>query len=128
MTVNDKIKSNLTTSYMLFVFDFGDPSNVNKESLEKQIECPIVDVFSSQKKTDNAKKVLGKENFNKLLAAYFSQFQTQDGFNYKTLGEELVKNRKVFIRHLGKDKCSILALLVKVMEALGEPKRGLLSA
>ncbi len=128
MTVNDKIKSNVTTSYMLFVFDFADPSSVNKESLEKQIECPIADVFNSQKKTDHAKKVLGKENFNKLLASYFSQFQTQDGFDYKTLGEELTRNRKVFLRHLGKDRCSILSLMTKVMEAIGEPKRGLLSA
>lgn len=122
--MSDKIKSKITTSYMLFVFEFGDPSSVDKINIEKQIEFPVMELFSSQKKTDSAKKLLGRDGFNKMLSVYFSDFQTQEGFDYSRLEDELKKNRKVFLRHLGKDKLNYLVLLISVMAAL--PKKGLL--
>ncbi len=125
--MNDKIKSNITTSYMLFVFDFGDPSSVDKSQIEVEIKGPVSEVFSSQKKTDSAKKTLGKSGFDKMLSIYFSSFQTQDGLKYDSLENELLKNKKVFLRHLGKDKLNFLNLIVSVMKAgAGESKRGLL--
>ncbi len=122
--MSDKIKSNITTSYMLFVFDFADPSSVDKSNIEQEIKCPVAEVFSSQKKTDHAKKALGKVGFDKMLSVYFAHFQTQDGFNHQKLDEELRKNKKVFLRHLGKDKVNYLTLLISTMSAL--PKKGLL--
>ncbi len=124
--MNDKIKSNITTSYMLFVFDFGDPSSVDKPQIEEAIKGPVSEVFSSQKKTDFAKKTLGKSGFDKMLSVYFSSFQTQDGIKYDSLENELVKNKKVFVRHLGKDKWNFLNLIVSVMKAGASEARGLL--
>lgn len=121
----DKIKSNLTTSYMLFVFDFGDPSTADKTRIECDIKCPLVELFHSQRTVDKAKKQLGREGFNNLLAAYFSQFQSADGFQFKTLDEELNKNKKVFIRHLGRDKMNYLNLIISTRKAI-EIKKGLL--
>ena len=124
--MKDKIKSNITTSYMLFVFDFGDPSSVDKPQIEEAIKGPVSEVFSSQKKTDFAKKTLGKSGFDKMLSVYFSSFQTQDGIKYDSLENELVKNKKVFVRHLGKDKWNFLNLIVSVMKAGASEARGLL--
>ncbi len=124
--MNDKIKSNITTSYMLFVFDFGDPSSVDKSKIENEMQCPISEVFSSQKKTDFAKKTLGKSGFDKMLSIYFSSFQTQDGLKYSSLEDELVKNKKVFIRHLGKDKLCFLNLIINVLKANAGEQKGLL--
>lgn len=121
----DKIKSNLTTSYMLFIFEFGDPSTADKKKIECEINCPLLELFHSQRTVDKAKKSLGKAGFNNLLAAYFSQFQSQDGFKFKILDEELVKNKKVFLRHLGKDKLNYLNLIISTRKAI-EHKKGLL--
>ncbi len=124
--MSDKIKSSITTSYMLFIFDFADPSSVDKSNIEKQIECPVMEVFDSQKKTDSAKTLLGKEGFNKMLSVYFSNYQTQDGFDFSRLANEIKKNKKVFLRHLGKEKLLYLTLLISIMDALSEPRKGLL--
>jgi len=124
--MNDKIKSNITTCYMLFVFDFGDPSSVDRSQIESEIKGPVSEVFSSQKKTDFAKKTLGKAGFDKMLSLYFSSFQTQDGLKYKSLEDELVKNKKVFMRHLGKDKVNYLNLIVNVLKAGASESKGLL--
>lgn len=121
----DKIKSNLTTNYMMFIFDCGDPNATDKKQLEAQIKCPLVEMFNSQRTVDKAKKSLGKAGFNNLLAAYFGQFQSPDGFKFKTLDEELTKNKKVFLRHLGKDKLNYLTLIVSTRKAI-EIKKGLL--
>lgn len=124
--MTDKIKSNLTTSYLMFVFDFSDPSDVKRDGIEKEIKFPIEEVFDSQKKCDVAREKLGKDGFNKMLSVYFAGYQTSDGFDFESLSRELKKNRKVFLRFLGKDKVTILNLLVSTMETLKEPKKGLL--
>ncbi len=124
--MNDKIKSNITTSYMLFVFDFSDPSSVEKSNIESEIKFPVTEVFSSQKKADSARERLGKDGFNKMLSAYFAGFQNQDGFDYNKLGSEVLKHKKVFLRFLGKDKLNYLTLLINTMVTLQEPKKGLL--
>ncbi len=124
--MNDKIKSNITTSYMLFVFDFSDPSNVEKSNIEKEIKFPVAEVFDSQKKADSARERLGKEGFNKMLSLYFAGFTTSDGFDYDRLGSQVLKHKKVFLRFLGKDKLNYLTLLINTMTTLKEPKKGLL--
>jgi hypothetical protein len=124
--MTDKIKSNITTSYMLFVFDFSDPSNVEKANIEKEIKFPVSEVFDSQKKADSARERLGKAGFNKMLSVYFASFQTSDGFDYDQLGAKVMKQKKVFLRFIGKDKLNYLTLLINTMTTLKEPKKGLL--
>jgi hypothetical protein len=124
--MTDKIKSTLTTSYLMFVFDFGDPTEIGKSAIETKITFPISEVFKSQKRADSAREKLGKEGFNKMLSLYFAKYQTQDGFDYVSLGEELTKHKKVFLRFLGKDKVAMLTLMINTMASLKEPKKGLL--
>lgn len=124
----DKIKSNLTNSYLMFIFDFADPSSVSSQELCEFLECPIIEIFKSQRAADKSKKKLGKAGFSKALVCYFNQFQTLDGVDFKSLEGELTQNRKVFLRHLGKDKVNYLNLLIKISESIEPQKRGLLSA
>ena len=124
--MTEKIKSNLITSYMMFVFDFGDPTEVGKSAIETKITFPIAEVFHSQKRADSAREKLGKDGFNKMLSLYFAKYQTQDGFDYASLGDELTKHKKVFLRFLGKDKVALLTILISTMASLKEPKKGLL--
>ncbi len=124
--MTDKIKSSLTTSYMMFVFDFSDPSCIDKSSLEKEMKFPVKEVFDSQKKADHARERLGKDGFNKVLCLYFASFQNQEGFNHELLAKELNAHRKLFLRFLGKDKVNFISLLVGTMADLKEPKKGLL--
>ncbi len=121
-----KIKSNITTSYMLFIFDFSDPSKVEKSNIEKEIKFPVSEVFDSQRKADSARERLGKDGFNKMLSVYFASFETQDGFDYNRLGNHVLKHKKTFLRFLGKDKLNYLTLLINTMMSLQEPKKGLL--
>ncbi len=122
----DKIKSNLTNYYLMFVFDFGEPSECDKAELTKAIGFPIAEVFRSQRQADKAKKILGKNGFGQMLVIYFSQFQSQDGVNFKKLEGELKQNRKIFLRHLGKDKVNYLNLMISISGSFEERKRGLL--
>lgn len=124
--MTDKIKSNLTNSYLMFVFDFGDPAHCDKAALAQAIGCPIIEVFKSQRTADKAKKVLGKRGFGEMLVCYFSAFQSQDGVKFKELERELITNRKVFLRHLGKDKVNYLNLMISVSGSIEPAKRGLL--
>lgn len=124
----DKIKSNLTNSYLMFIFDFADPSNVNKEEISEFIGCPIIEIFQSQKMADKSKKLLGKNGFGKALVCYFNLFQSQDGVNFRKLDAEMTKHKKVFLRHLGKDKVSFLNLMIKISESIEPKKRGLLAS
>lgn len=123
----DKIKSNLTNSYLMFVFEFADPSTVNEQELSAFIGCPVIEIFKSQRAADRSKKVLGKASFGKALVCYFGQFQSSDGVDFRRLGHELTKNRKVFLRHLGKDKVNYLSLLIKINESIEPQRRGLLA-
>ena len=122
----DKIKSNLTNSYLMFIFDFADSSQVNKDELLKRIECPLLEIFKTQKNADKTKKVLGKNGFGKALFVYFNEFQSQDGIDFNRLEKEIAQNRKVFLRHLGKDKVNYLTLLISIDNSLEKPKKGLL--
>jgi hypothetical protein len=123
----DKIKSNLTSHYLMFVFDFADPSTVNAKELSAFIGCPIVEMFKSQRTADRSKKTLGRSGFGKALVCYFNSFSTHDGIDFKRLERELTENKKVFLRHLGKDKVNYLTLLISVAEAIEPKRRGLLA-
>lgn len=123
----DKIKSNLTTAYMLFIFDFADPSDFDSESIKDRLSCPLKELFNTQKSVDRAKKDFTKEDFSKLLGLFFSQYQTSDGLDYKRLSKDLTDHKKQYLRHLGKDKLNYLSLLTSLMKILEPvPKRGLL--
>lgn len=124
----DQIKSNLTNQYLMFIFEFADPSSVNKEELALFIGCPIIEIFKSQKMADKSKKLLGKTGFGKALVCYFNQFQSQDGIDFKKLEKEITQNRKVFLRHLGKDKVNFLTLLIKISDTLEPKRKGLLAS
>lgn len=124
--MNDKAKSTLTTAYLMFTFEFADPSTVNVEALKDKVG-PL-DVFQSQRSADKAKQVLGKKDFAKLLSLYFAKFQTSDGFDYTRLEQELMTHKQIFERHLGRDRMRFLNLLISTMKSLesDKPKRGLL--
>lgn len=124
----EQIKSNLTNHYLMFVFEFAAPESVNKDELTMELGCPVIDIFKSQRKADLSKKSLGRQKFGKVLMLYFDQFQSHDGIDFKRLEQELTQNRKVFLRHLGKDKVNYLSLLIKIADTLEPKRRGLLSA
>lgn len=122
----DKVKSSLTNSYLMFIFDFADPMSVNKNELSESIGFDPLELFNSQKQADRAKKVLGKMGFSKALVCYFGRFQSQEGIDFKALEKELNKHRKVFIRHLGKDKINYLNLLIQISNSCEQRRKGLL--
>ncbi len=121
--MNDKIKTHLTTAYMMFVFDFHDPSLV-----EMELNFDIAKLFDSQRTADKAKKLWGKDGFKKILSLYFNQFQASHGLDIEALSLTLTGNKKTLLRHLGKDKITFLNLIVTLMRDanLTTPKRGLL--
>lgn len=125
--MNERIKSNLTNAYLMFILDFADPSSLDKAKMEEEIKCKIEDVFKAQKTADRAKRIL-KARFASLLALYFSQFSGKSGLDYVRLDEEILKNKKHLLRHLGKDKVAYIQLVVGLMKSLdqGQPKKGLL--
>lgn len=122
----EKIKSTLTSSYLLFVFDFAEPTSVDKGELSKSLGFEADEIFKCQKNADKAKKVLGKDGFSKALVCYFNQFQSKDGVDFKSLDSDLHRHRKVITRHLGKDKVNYLNLLVSIANASDTKRRGLL--
>lgn len=124
--MSEKIKSTLTSSYLMFVFDFADPSAVQKDELKESVGFDPCQLFKSQKQADKAKKVLGKSGFPKILVCYFNQFQSQDGVDFRALDSDLSKYRKVFLRHLGKDKVNYLNLLILISQSCEQKKKGLL--
>lgn len=126
--MNEQIKTQITTSYMMFVFEFADPSSIDEEKLTDDIRCNLNEIFSSQKNADRAKRILGKDNFSKLLSVYFNKFQSGGDLNFIGLEDAIAKNKKVMMRHLGRDKVTFLNLIVTLMKALElEPnKKGLL--
>ncbi len=119
------IKSTLTNAYMMFVMDFADPSTCDRKKLEQEIKCPVAALFDSQKNCDRAKRLLPKEQFSKLLALYFNSFNGYDGLNYQRLHQEIKKNRKHMVRHLGVDKIKHLSLIISLLSKMDE-RTGLL--
>jgi hypothetical protein len=117
----DKLKSNLTNAYMMFILGFADPSTVDKSVVEAEMKGKISEVFNTQKNCDRAKRLL-KGNFAKMLALYFHQFNSTDGFDHLGLDKELAKNKKHLLRHLGKDKLQYLNLIVSLMKTADEIK------
>lgn len=119
------IKSNLTTSFVIFINEFGDLSNINKDSLEEKSGYKIQDLFKKQRNSDVAKKKLGRE-FNSALAAYFNRFVTKDGIDADMLKKEIENYEPVLKLHLKKDAMRYLKLVAQIGIASDEPKRGLL--
>lgn len=124
--MNEQIKTQLTTAYMMFVFDFSDPSQIDKDHFTKSIN--LEELFDTQRTADKAKRLWGKDGFKKLMSLYFNRYQTNKGLDFDALEASIVKNRKVFLRHLGKDKIAFLLLIVTLLKALESTptKRGLL--
>lgn len=122
----DQLRAHLSTSYTLLIFDFADLEGVNKTELEGQIKHPLVELFDKQKNADRAKKNL-KDDFRKLVALYFNEYQNATGFNFSGLQKKLEENESVFVRHLGKDKVRLIRLLISLAKLVQEKQpRGLL--
>lgn len=126
--MNDKIRTQLTTAYMMFIFDLADPSMVDKERVISSLPVPLEELFDAQKSADKAKKLWGRDGFRKVLSLYFNQFQTNRGLDIEALESTLLRNKKVFLRHLGKTNVTFLSLIVSVLKAMDvpSPQRGLL--
>lgn len=125
--MNEQIKSNLTTAYLMFVFDFADPS-FDKGPLLEKLGVDLAELFDKQKSVDHAKKEMSKDDFQKILSLYFNQFQSGDGLAHSQLADKLEAHKANFQRHLGKDKLAYLGLILKLMKTLEVKKRGLLAA
>lgn len=127
--MTDKIKSQLTTAYMMFIFEFHDPLGVDKDALETKMPCKVDEIFSSQRNCDRSKRKL-QDDFPKALCLYFKKYQTIDGVDVIALQVELDTHGKTMKRHLGKDKMVHLRLIINLMRTLNEKpiiKGGLLS-
>ncbi len=123
---SQKIKDGLTTSYMLFVFDFGDPAAVDREAVEKQIGLPIAKIFDTKPGYHRTIQRLGRTKFNKVMALYFSDLRTKEGIDADKLGERMAKGQEMLKRHLGKEVMIYLSLLLSVSRAISEKRQGLL--
>lgn len=125
--MTEQIKANLTTAYMVFVHDFGNPTGVNQKALEEKMQCRLEDMFKRQRLADLSKKRLG-EDFNNAVALYFGRFLNNDGFDYRALAKALEEGEKALALHLKKDAVRYLNLLVKMMALVGGPRKGLLAS
>lgn len=131
----EQMKSNLTTAYMMFIFDFADPSSIDKEKLTGKLSVPLTDLFKAQRPLDKAKKDLGPDQFAQLLSLYFNQFMKSDGVQSDEILKIVKEHEKIFVRHIGKDKLNYLRLISTLFQGLAEvpkaqvnqaKKRGLL--
>jgi hypothetical protein len=125
--VIEKLRSLTSTQFTMFVFNLADLEGANKAEIERKIQVSLESVFDRQKPADRAKRVL-KTDFQKLLALYFHQYQTQTGFAHERLAKKLDECEKVFLRHLGKDKVQYLRLLIAIAKLIQEKPKGLLVA
>lgn len=123
--MTDSIKSNLTTSFAVFINEFADLSQINKSNLEEKSGYKIQDLFKKQRNSDVAKKKLGRE-FNSALAAYFNRFMTNDGLDADMLKTEIERYEPVLKLHIKKDAMRYLKLLAQIGVASNSPKLGLL--
>ncbi len=121
----EKIKSHLTTAYLMFVFEFADPSSVK---LKQDLDIDIGRLFDSQRKFDFIKRKIGREELKKAIGLHLGKFQSSSGLDHDALLLALAKNRGVYTRYLGKDKVTLLKLIASLLKDLAPPKRGLLSA
>ncbi len=127
--MTDKIKSNVTTSYMMFINSFGDPYTLNKRAIEKMIGCKIEEAFLNQRINDDAKanaRKSGKHEFDKVICLYLASFLNGDGIDYNKMNQDIGANPKFLLRSLGKGNMNYLQLMVRILESLEEPKKGLL--
>ncbi len=116
----------LNTSYMLFVFEFSDPSKIDHEKLTKDLTFPLAYLFKKQKHLSDARKVLGKEDYKRLFAVYFNQFKDISPQLAKDFHQEIEEHKQVFLRGIGKDRLETLTKLVSKMSQTSEKRKGLL--
>jgi hypothetical protein len=135
--VNEQIKANLVTSFMLFVSEFGDVTKEDRKAIEAKIQeraeryklknWSIDTLFSCQKNADIGRRILGRD-FSKAIALYFNRFVTRDGVDHESLERTLLKCDKVFQMHLEKSAIRYLKLLVKLMALIDQTPKGLLAS
>lgn len=135
--MNEQIKANLVTSFMLFVSEFGDVSKEERKALEAKVlekaeryklkNWSIDTLFSCQKNADIGRRILGRD-FQKAIALYFNRFVTRDGVDHESLERTLVKCEKIFQLHLEKSAIRYLRLLVKLMSLVEQKPKGLLAS
>jgi len=123
----DELRSLSTTQFVMLVFEFSDPEDINKTQIEERIKCPLVELFDKQRNADRAKRAL-KSDFDKAVSLYFNSYQTSTGFAFDKLDEKLDEHGPIFIRHLGKDLVRYLRLLISIARLTKEKPKGLLVA
>lgn len=123
--MNELIKSHITTSFTLFIDEFGDVTSIDKKHLEEKAGYKINELFKKQRNCDLAKKKLGHKDFQSAVAIYFSRFLTPDGVDAHLLKRDLESNSKALKLHLKKDAMRFLNLLAQVGSAC-EERKGLL--
>jgi hypothetical protein len=106
-------------SWNEFLKDLG-PDN---EAIEKQIKCPLLELFEKQCHLDRARKALFKKEMNQVLKLYLSRIELSE------LSAKINTHRQNFVRGFGQDRFNHLKLLVrlKIIEEDKKPKKGLLA-
>lgn len=122
-----KIKTDLTQAFYSFMMDYASPASIAKNVVEDKIECPIIECFDTQKRADHAKQVYGKKGMSLVIALYLNQYRNdKGGIESERLANDLTRNHKTLVRHLGKDRLEHLSLIVNLLKTFEEPKKGLL--
>ncbi len=122
-----KIKEALEAAFNAFMMDYASPASIAKTVVEDKIKCPIIEAFDTQKKADFAKAVYGKKGMNMVIALYLNQYKNdKGGVEAHRLANDLARNHKTLVRHLGKDRLSHLDTIVQLLKATAAPKQGLL--
>lgn len=124
--MSDRIKSLANNAYLMFIFDFADPSMIDKEKiLPDQL---AKELFSSQKIADKVKRHL-KNDFNQALSIYFNQFNKGGRVDIEALENAMLAGKKTMLRHLGKERLNCLNLIVSLLREVDKsyPKKGLLA-
>lgn len=124
--MSDRINSLANNAYLMFVFDFADPSAIDKEKILPDLLAK--GLFDSQKTADKVKRHL-KNDFNQALSLYFNQFNKGGRVDVDALDSSIVRGKKTMLRHLGKEKLNYLSLIVSLLRETDKsyPKKGLLS-
>lgn len=135
----ESIRSILNAELTMLPYKFADLEEAikQKSQLESRYKLEAAHLFDKQWKLDKmrgANEDTGKftrkaSDFGALCAMYFSQFLTQEGFNFAALEKELSEKKAIMERHLGKAwvlHLELLSKLSKEVKQVASVPRGLL--
>lgn len=93
------------------------------QKIERQLPCPLTEVFDTQSNVDLTNKALFKKEKNQMIKEYFSKVSIHD------LEAKIKDHEKLFVRGLGPERLNHLKLLIKLKMICetNKPRRGLLA-